>query len=91
MRCAVLPSTILGPFAPSESTSGEARSLVLALFRRDAFHGEAGDIADPAPDLETGGAGFAVDEDGGLGFGLGCGLRPGGCLGGHGAYFLGFV
>jgi hypothetical protein len=64
---------------------GEARSLVLALFWRDPFHGEAGDIADPAPDLEAGRAGLAVDEDGGLGFGLGCGLRPGGCLGGHGA------
>jgi hypothetical protein len=67
---------------------GEARGLVLALLRGDAFHREAGDLGDAAADLESGRAGLPVDEDGGLGFDLGLGLDrglgPRCCLGAHG-------
>ena len=78
-----------------------AGGRVLALLGGDALDLEAGNVGDPAPDLEARGAGLAVDEDGGLGLGPALGLRLGGglrrrrrfrgCLGGHGAIFPGNV
>jgi hypothetical protein len=86
-----LPGGIVGQAEHDEvdlAHHGEPGGRVLALLGGDAPDLEARNIGDAAPDLETGGAGLSVDEDGGLG--LDRGLCPrlglGGGLGADAAF-----